>query len=139
MRPLLHICCVGLTLAGALTAQQSAGGEEFFEKKIRPVLVSRCYMCHGAQAPQVQGALLLDTKQGMLTGGNAGPAIKPGDPDRSLLIQALRYDGELKMPPGTALQPEVVSDFEQWVRIGAPDPRDGREKVDLLPAGARDH
>jgi hypothetical protein len=134
----LRICIAGLTLSGVLAAQ-GAGGEEFFEKKIRPVLVSRCYMCHGAQAPRVQGTLLLDSKQGMLTGGNAGPAIKPGDPDRSLLIQALRYDGELKMPPGAPLEPEVVSDFEQWVRMGAPDPRDGEEKVDLLPVGAREH
>ncbi len=138
MHRFLQTLAAGLTLPLVLAAQ-GAGGEEFFEKKIRPVLVSRCYICHGADAPQVQGALLLDTKQGVLSGGNSGPAIKPGDPDRSILIQALRYNGELKMPPGVPLEPDVVNDFAEWVRMGAPDPRDGDEKVDLLPAGSREH
>ena len=137
---LLRLMGTALLLPGLSVAQGTENGEEFFEKKIRPVLATRCYICHAAEAPQVQGGLLLDSKQGLLTGGNSGPAIKPGDPDRSVLIQALRYDGELKMPPGAALGAEVVQDFEEWVRMGAPDPRTGAEvRTDLLPAGAREH
>ena len=136
----LRVIGTALLFAGLSAAQGTEGGEEFFEKNIRPVLATRCYICHAADAPQVQGGLLLDSKQGVLTGGNSGPSIKPGDPDRSLLIQALRYDGELKMPPGAALEPEVVSNFAEWVRMGAPDPRtDAGPKTDLLPAGAREH
>ena len=112
-----------LLLTAPATAQ-APQGEEFFEKKIRPVLAARCYLCHGADAPQVQGGLLLDSRQGVLTGGNSGPAVKPGDPDRSLLLQALRYGGRLKMPPDGPLGPEVVRDFEAWIRMGAPDPRE---------------
>ncbi len=136
----LRLIGTALLFAGLSAAQGTEGGEEFFEKNIRPVLATRCYICHAADAPQVQGGLLLDSKQGLLTGGNSGPSFKPGDPDRSLLIQALRYDGELKMPPGAALEPEVISNFAEWVRMGAPDPRTDTEvKSDLLPAGARKH
>lgn len=128
-----------LLVTGLATAQEPQG-EEFFEKKIRPVLAARCYLCHGADAPQVQGGLLLDSRQGVLTGGNSGPAVKPGDPDRSLLLQALRYGGRLKMPPDGPLGPEVVRDFEAWIRMGAPDPRTGAAvETGLLPDGAREH
>ncbi|MDE0292711.1 MAG: DUF1549 domain-containing protein, partial [Bryobacterales bacterium] len=128
-----------LLLTGLATAQ-GPQGEEFFEKKIRPVLASRCYLCHGADAPQVQGGLLLDSRQGVLTGGNSGPAVKPGDPDRSLLLQALRYSGRLKMPPDGPLGPDVVRDFEAWIRMGAPDPRTGAAvETGLLPDGSREH
>ena len=115
--------------AGAMTllAQATApdvAGVEFFEKRIRPVLAARCYVCHGAMALKLQGGLHLDTREGLRKGGNSGSPIVAGDPDASLLIKALRYtDQNLKMPPGKSLAPEVVADFEQWVRMGAPDPR----------------
>ena len=113
--------------SAALLAQApapDAAGIEFFEKNIRPVLATRCYVCHGAMAPKVQGGLQLDSREGLRKGGNSGPAITPGDPETSLLIKALRYaDPSLQMPPGKALAPEVVAHFEQWVRMGAPDPR----------------
>src|SRR5580693_2970358 len=116
-----------LVIAGgtALLAQSpDRSGFEFFEKKIRPVFVTRCYVCHSAAAPKVQGGLQLDSRDGLRKGGNSGSPITPGDPNSSLLIKALRYsDPNLKMPPGKPLPPEMVADFEQWVRMGAPDPR----------------
>jgi hypothetical protein len=101
----------------------------FFESKIRPVLVNSCYSCHSAQAKEVEGGLLLDTRQGVLKGGVDGPIITTGNPDASLLLQALRYGNkDLQMPPpdnGGKLPDSVIHDFETWVRMGAPDPRGG--------------
>src|SRR4051812_34235566 len=75
-------------------------GIELFERSIRPVLVGRCSECHGAGVKAPKGGLALDTPLGILKGGDSGPAIVPGDPEASLLIQAIRYaDDELKMPP----------------------------------------
>src|SRR5262245_35573595 len=69
---------------------------EFFEKKIRPIFVERCYKCHSAHAEKVKGGLLLDTRDGLLKGGESGPAIVPGDPEKSILIRALRQTDELR-------------------------------------------
>ena len=103
-------------------AKSDAHGIEFFEAKIRPVLVEKCYSCHSADAKALRGGLLLDTKQGVLTGGDSGPSIEPGKPNESLLIQALKFEG-FEMPPSGKLPAQVITDFEHWVRIGAPDPR----------------
>ncbi|MDQ1473389.1 MAG: hypothetical protein QOJ99_4869 [Bryobacterales bacterium] len=121
LRPLSTLS--GFLLATRLLVAQ-APGNDFFEQKIRPVLATRCYVCHSAQAAKVQGGFHLDTRDGLRKGGNSGPALVEGDPDSSLLIKALRYtDPSLQMPPGKALAPEVVKDFEAWVKMGAPDPR----------------
>ena len=96
---------------------------EFFESKIRPLLVERCYACHSAE-PAPMGGLRLDTREGWVTGGSRGPAIVPGNPAASLLIQAVNYqDPELSMPPEGTLPPEEIELLEQWVGVGAPDPR----------------
>ncbi|MFO0880955.1 MAG: DUF1553 domain-containing protein [Gemmataceae bacterium] len=98
----------------------------FFEKKIRPVLVQHCYSCHSAEAQakkKLRGGLLVDTKAGLLTGGDSGPALVPGKPADSLLLKSMRYEGDLKMPPRGKLPPAVLADFEQWIRQGAHDPR----------------
>ena len=106
------------------TNEPSRADVEFFEKKIRPVLASNCYGCHSAQSRKPQGGLLLDSREGLLQGGGRGPAIVPGDPEKSLLIKAIRYtDEKLQMPPAGQLSPEQIADFEAWVKIGAPDPR----------------
>jgi len=102
----------------APTAEQVA----FFEARIRPVLVEHCYRCHSAESTAVKGGLRLDHAGGWRVGGDSGPAILPGKPDESLLIQALRYERD-EMPPDGQLPPAVVADFERWVRLGAPDPR----------------
>jgi mono/diheme cytochrome c family protein len=119
---------VGALLYAPPCRAQGASSEQaqFFEQKIRPVLAERCYACHGARASKVQGGLLLDTAEGLRKGGNSGPAVAPGNPDASLLIRAIRYSAkELQMPPGGALPPAQIADFEQWVKAGAPDPREG--------------
>ncbi|NBV24788.1 MAG: DUF1553 domain-containing protein, partial [Proteobacteria bacterium] len=107
--------------APALTPQQT----DFFEKKIRPVLVKDCYKCHSAEAGRVKGGLRLDTRDGLLKGGDSGPAVVPGNPDASPLIRAVRYrDRNLQMPPEDKKLPAAqIADLETWVRMGAPDPR----------------
>ena len=101
----------------------------YFESKIRPVLVKSCYDCHSTGAKDVKGELLLDSREAAVRGGASGAAIVPGKPDESLLIQAIRYtDPDTKMPPknhGGKLADSVIHDFEAWVKMGAPDPRDG--------------
>ena len=105
----------------------SAADLQFFESKIRPVLTEQCYKCHSHQADRVKGKLMLDSRDGMLLGGATGPAVVPGKPDDSLIIQAIRWtDEDLKMPPedhGKKLSDQQIADLEEWVRRGAPDPR----------------
>jgi hypothetical protein len=103
----------------------------FFEKKIRPVLVAHCYPCHSAEAEKLKGGLRLDTREGLLKGGENGPVIVPGQPEQSRLIAAIRHTNpDLQMPPakdGAGKLPEaVIADFVAWVRRGTPDPRTGR-------------
>jgi hypothetical protein len=95
---------------------------EFFEARIRPVLIEHCYECHSAKSKEVKGQLLVDSAAGLLRGGDSGPAIVAGKPDASLLIEALRYEG-VEMPPDGRLPANVVKDFERWVQMGSPDPR----------------
>ena len=99
-----------------------AAHRAFFETKIRPVLVKHCYSCHSADAKKIGGRLFLDTRDGLLVGGESGPALIAGRPDESLLIQSLRYQ-DLEMPPKDRLPEAVINDFVEWVKLGAPDPR----------------
>lgn len=95
----------------------------FFETKIRPVLVKECYECHAQNAKKIGGKLRLDSKSDMLVGGESGPAMQPGKPQASLLIQALQHDGT-EMPPKKKLPDHVIQDFVRWIQMGAPDPRE---------------
>lgn len=121
-----------LATINAQQAQQTPSGTlskegvEFFERKVRPILVSQCYQCHSEQAKKLAGGLRLDTRVGMLKGGASGePAIVPGAPEKSLLIKAIRYtDPKLQMPMGVQLPEQVIRDFETWIKMGAPDPRE---------------
>ena len=112
-------------LPGICRAGDGPAELEFFELKIRPLLIDNCYKCHGQESTKVKGGLSIESREGLLKGGNSGPAIVPGDPDQSLLIRAVRYqDEKLQMPPkGKKLSPEKVADLETWVKMGAPDPR----------------
>ena len=103
----------------------SAAGVEFFENKIRPILANNCYKCHSSQAPKLKGGLSLEFRESILSGGDTGPAIVPGNPDQSLLIKAVRYgDPDLQMPPkGNKLPEARIADLAAWVKMGAPDPR----------------
>ena len=112
----------------ALGAQ--APDAAFFEAKIRPVLATKCYPCHSSSMKAPMGGLVLDTKAGLLAGGSSGPAITPGDSAASLVLKALSYaDPQLQMPPTGKLPADVQSDFEQWIKAGAPDPRVEKPKA----------
>jgi cytochrome c553 len=139
---------VGMLLLGAvgsLAAEPTAEGIAFFESKIRPVLVAKCYQCHSAEAQsagRLKAELLLDTRDGMLKGGESGPAIVPGDKKKSLLLDAIAHQG-LEMPPEGKLPENVIADFTTWFEMGAPDPRTGpaaaveSRKIDV--AAGRNH
>lgn len=99
-------------------------GIEFFEKRVRPVLVEHCYKCHSIESKKAKGGLLLDSRDAILKGGATGPALVAGDPDKSLLIRAVRHASpDLLMPPGKKLSDAQVADLAAWVKMGAPDPR----------------
>ncbi|MES2694861.1 MAG: PSD1 and planctomycete cytochrome C domain-containing protein [Verrucomicrobiota bacterium] len=108
----------------------SAEDQKFFETKVLPVLENACYNCHSKSGDKVRGGLLLDSKEAILHGGNSGPAIVPGKPAESILIQAIGYkDEDLQMPPkGKKLSAQEIADLTEWVRRGAPDPRTGVTK-----------
>jgi hypothetical protein len=126
MRLLPWIACFGL-LGGLVASTQAAeperaAGEEFFEAKVRPLLVEHCYRCHGPE--KQKGGLRLDTREGARKGGESGPAIVPGKPADSRLVRAVRYtDADLRMPPSKQLRAEQVAILEKWVELGAADPR----------------
>ena len=116
-----------LACASGSEAFAQETGVDFFEKKIRPILVQHCYSCHSKQANKQRGGLLLDSRDGLLEGGDGGPAIVPGKPADSLLIKAVKHTSpKLKMPRDGKLPPEAVLDLERWIASGAPDPRTGK-------------
>ncbi|MDF1823819.1 MAG: PSD1 and planctomycete cytochrome C domain-containing protein [Verrucomicrobiales bacterium] len=118
-----------LLLPAAEKRELSQEETEFFEKKIRPALVKHCYKCHAEEGDKVKGGLLLDTRETSLSGGDSGPAVVPFDLNESLLYLAITYeDSSLEMPPKYKLEEDVISDFKQWIEMGAPDPRDRQPK-----------
>jgi hypothetical protein len=119
---LLPLAFAFCTLAHAAD-KPSAADLEFFETKVRPVLAKNCYGCHSSETKSPMGGLFLDSRNGVLTGGKSGPAIVPGKPDDSLLIQAINYQGR-KMPPAGQLPDAAIADLTRWVAMGAPDPRE---------------
>ncbi len=126
--PAIRWLCTGLLLGltGSVLAasMDSPEGINFFEKKIRPLLVERCYKCHSHEGEKIKGGLTLDTRDGLLKGGDTGPALVPGDVEQSLLIKAVRYkDKDFQMPPKEKLSDTQIADLEAWVKQGAPDPR----------------
>jgi len=122
--------------SAVFSAQIDSEQAEFFEKKVRPVLMGTCFKCHGGE--KTNHGLRLDQLSHILKGGDSGPAIIPGDPDKSLLIQAIRRTHkDLKMPPKKPLDDRVVADLVQWIKIGAPWPESPTppiEKPKTLPA-----
>ncbi|MEZ6122658.1 MAG: PSD1 and planctomycete cytochrome C domain-containing protein [Planctomycetaceae bacterium] len=126
----MAICCAacfvmsGSEAWAADPAQSSVDSSavEFFEARIRPVLVQHCYECHSADAKTVQGGLLLDSAAALRRGGDSGAAIDADAPLNSLLLSAMRYDG-MEMPPSGRLPDHVIQDIESWLRNGAVDPR----------------
>jgi hypothetical protein len=101
----------------------AADGLEFFEKQVRPILVERCYECHST-ASKTKGGLALDSREATLKGGDSGAALQAGDPERSRLLEAVRYGNrDFQMPPKKRLSDPEIKALETWIRMGAPDPR----------------
>ncbi|QDU11187.1 Planctomycete cytochrome C [Gimesia aquarii] len=113
----------------AAESQPDQAGLDFFEKKIRPVLIQHCYECHSEDTKNLKGSLLLDSKHGLLKGGDSGAALVPGKPAESLLLETLRYgEDSYQMPPKGKLPDAVIANFEKWIAMGAPDPRNKTSK-----------
>jgi hypothetical protein len=117
-----------LSMATARAADPKPTPEqvEYFEKKIRPILVSKCFECHSTGKKR-SGGLLLDSRASLLKGGDTGPAIVPGDPEKSLLVKAIGYQDLPKMPKRTKLPDEQIAELTAWVKMGAPWPDSGTE------------
>ena len=128
MRNLLFSCLVIVAWSPTWSAEDAREREAFFESKIRPVLVAKCYECHSAKAKDPKGGLLVDTREGIRRGGDSGHGVVPGELDDSLILSAIRYES-MEMPPDEQLPEQVIADFETWVRDGAYDPREGKSAV----------
>ena len=133
----LCVCGLATAMAGegdVPTAVAKVGespetqGVEFFERRVRPLLIGRCYKCHSAEASPLRGGLLLDSRPGWQQGGDSGPALVPGDPDASLIVKAVRYDNdEVQMPPEGKLPEREIAALVEWVRLGRPTAQRRRE------------
>jgi mono/diheme cytochrome c family protein len=128
LRRLLAASVATFCVTAVAEGLAASDGAAFFEARIRPVLAGHCYECHSARAEKLKAGLLLDSKAGWERGGDSGrPALVPGQPEESLLIQAVRHaTDDLAMPPKKKLPDTVIADLIAWVKMGAPDPRDGK-------------
>jgi Planctomycete cytochrome C len=120
--PILCILPSAVLFAADAAKPQDA---EFFDKNIRPILSERCYKCHSHSADKIKGGLVLDSRDAVLAGGDTGPAVTPGQPEKSLLIEAIGYENsDLQMPPkkgtGKKLSDEQIALLTEWVKMGAP-------------------
>jgi cytochrome c553 len=138
----LSLCAASFAVA-ADDVQPTKEGLEFFEKNVRPILSDRCYECHSANKNSSKGGLILDSHDGAYKGGDEGPAVVPGNLEKSLLIKAVRYtDPEFSMPPkktGGKLPDDKIAILEEWVKMGAPMPVGGAVKLTGLTGKAREH
>jgi hypothetical protein len=127
-QPQSHLESLGESQPEGKDSQESLA---FFESKIRPVLVEQCYSCHSQEAAtkgKLKGGLYLDSRDGMLRGGDTGPALSSEHSEESLILKALRYE-EYEMPPSGKLSANIIGDFERWVAQGAVDPRRAAEPI----------
>ncbi len=123
--PLLALFMIPASWAQAGGSDEA--GAQFFESRVRPVLAEHCYRCHSAKAEKVKAGLLVDSREGLLKGGDGGPVLVPGQPEQSRLIEALRYNSpDLQMPPRRRLPEEQVADLIRWVESGAQWPGGGQ-------------
>lgn len=127
---LCGLYCDAALSVESVAAEVSASDLEFFERAVRPVLAAHCYECHSTKSEKLGGGLMLDHRAGWQRGGDSGAPLDAGNPGASLLIQAIRYtDDGLQMPPAGKLPADAIEALEEWVRRGAPDPREA--PVDL--------
>jgi hypothetical protein len=121
----LAIWVVFSPAAQAVSPDQSEVGLQFFERKIRPVLAEHCHKCHSQKSEKLKANLYLDSREGLLKGGDTGVAVVLGEPDKSRLIEAVRYTNpDLEMPPKEKLSAEVIADLVEWVKMGLPWPKE---------------
>ncbi|MBL9144093.1 MAG: PSD1 domain-containing protein [Verrucomicrobiaceae bacterium] len=110
-------------------AASAADGDGFFRERVEPILQQRCYECH-SHAGKIKGGLVLDSRSGWQTGGDGGPAIVPGEPEESRMIKAVLYTNpDLEMPPKAKLPQNEIAVLEEWVKRGAPDPREAEATI----------
>ncbi|MCP4811821.1 MAG: c-type cytochrome, partial [Planctomycetaceae bacterium] len=148
MRIAFTISCAVLLLITGTTAyaedtnSPSPEDIEFFEKKVRPVLAARCYACHSNRSKSVKGGLKVDSREGLIAGGDSGSAIVPGKPQESLFIAAIQFkaNADYQMPPKGKLPDHEIAALTEWVRRGAPFPGgtastpQGERKIDFAKA-----
>lgn len=136
----LAVLCILVVLDAAnllAASPPEAEQAEFFEKRIRPILVRHCYECHSVVAKEPKGGLLLDSRDNLRKGGESGTVIIPGKPEESLLISAVRHES-LEMPPDKRLPDDVIADLTHWVRSGALDTRDRPSDASAIAAETRE-
>lgn len=124
----IHSISLLLTLHAASVAMAAPADDAkiaFFEKTIRPILIKRCYECHSVESGKSKGGLAIDSREAILKGGDNGPALVAGDPEKSHIIESVRYQNQdLQMPPKGAMPAAEVKALEEWIKMGAPDPRE---------------
>ena len=128
---------ISACLLGVDTASDAQDSEkftdqqlEFFEAQVRPLLVKKCFDCHGPEASPVGGGLSMASRKSLLVGGDTGPAIEPGLPDKSLLIDAINYGDVYQMPPDTKMSPAEIEVFTKWIKMSAPWPAEAEVVVE---------
>jgi hypothetical protein len=137
-RGLITIAVLTLGTANLFADEPNAVDLDFFEKRVRPLLVQRCFECHSAKSEKVKGGLLLDSRDAVLTGGDSGPAAVAGEVEKNLIVQAIRYDSEtVQMPPAGKLPEAEISVLTEWVRRGLPFPaatsaKSGKRVIDIV-------
>src|SRR5262245_11695990 len=116
------------SLSDAQEKKPTAAAIQFFESKVRPLLVENCFECHSGK--KHRGGLNLESLAGMLEGGDQGPALVPGQPEKSLLIKAINHESpQLKMPKNKKLKRDEIDALTQWIRMGAPWPDGGKAQA----------
>jgi hypothetical protein len=124
---------VNFARAGA-PKEPSPAQAEFFQKNVRPILETSCFKCHSHQANKSKGNLVVDSLPSLLKGGESGPALVPGQPEKSLLVKAIRHESDdLQMPPGSKLAPEKVAVLVEWIKMGAPWPGASKQTAGYVP------
>ena len=133
MTPLLAALLLSALSAEAAVppSKPSATDLAFYEQTVKPILAGACFECHSHEAKKFKGGLALDSAAAILKGGDTGPAVVPGDVEKSLLIKAIRYtDADLQMPPkNKKLGSDQIAALEKWVQLGAPMPESGKQVV----------
>ena len=141
MRNAVLLCFTLALIPAALRGEDaSKDGVLFFEEKVRPILADRCFKCHSHAADKIKGGLVLDSREAVLTGGDTGAAVVPGDPGKSLLIEAISYtNADLQMPPkkgdGKKLSDAEIAVLTEWVKMGAPYPKETGQKMTARAKG----